>query len=121
MNGGHIAVGSEIGRLRTVVVHTPGPEIENMTPATAAEALYDDILNLEHARAEHAQLKGALALGAEVLELRELLGEVLAVEGVRREVVEAMCDLYACDDGLRDLVSLPGEALAAAPLPDEPA
>ena len=120
MNGGHIAVDSEIGRLRTVVVHTPGPEIENMTPATAAEALYDDILNLERARLEHAQLTGVLSLKAEVLELRTILGEVLALESVRREVIEAMCGLYGCDDVLEDLVSLPGAELAARLLEGTP-
>ena len=113
MNPSNIALDSEIGRLRTVIVHTPGPEIENMTPAAAAEALYDDILNLDHAHREHTQLTGVLKKTARVLELEELLAEVLRVEGVRREVAESMCRLYQCAELMEELVALPGDVLAA--------
>jgi len=37
---------SEIGDLEAVIVHTPGNEVENMTPGNAERALYSDILNL---------------------------------------------------------------------------
>ena len=37
---------SEIGELEGVILHTPGAEVENMTPGTAQRALYSDILNL---------------------------------------------------------------------------
>ncbi|NLH52733.1 MAG: arginine deiminase, partial [Bacteroidales bacterium] len=37
---------SETSRLRSVILHTPGPEVENMTPQNAERALYSDILNL---------------------------------------------------------------------------
>ena len=40
-----VCVGSEIGRLRAVLLHRPGVEITRMTPENAAEALYSDILN----------------------------------------------------------------------------
>ena len=64
-----IRLDSEIGTLETVVVHTPGQEMENMTPATAAEVLYDDILSLPLALEEHRQLTGVLGRVARVLEL----------------------------------------------------
>jgi hypothetical protein len=48
-----IDVGSEIGSLEGVILHTPGPEVENMTPQNAERALYSDILNLSVAQKEY--------------------------------------------------------------------
>ena len=51
---------SEIGELEGVILHTPGAEVENMTPRTAQRALYSDILNLSIAQREYEQLQGIL-------------------------------------------------------------
>ncbi|MDZ7740982.1 MAG: hypothetical protein U5Q03_04345 [Bacteroidota bacterium] len=59
----NIHVDSEIGKLEGVILHRPGPEIENMTPANAERALYSDILNLSVAGREYAQLAGVLDKG----------------------------------------------------------
>ena len=53
-------VQSEIGKLQGVILHSPGAEVENMTPGTAQRALYSDILNLSIAQREYEQLKGVL-------------------------------------------------------------
>ena len=45
-----IGVESEIGRLKGVILHSPGQEVANMTPETAERALYSDILNLSVAQ-----------------------------------------------------------------------
>lgn len=113
MSSGNISIHSEIDPLDTVLVHTPGPEIENMTPATASDALYDDILGLERALHEHEQLTGVLSRVARVLELRDLLTDVFAEERVRREAVLAMCRLYDCGELVDSLVALPPADLAA--------
>ena len=42
----NVNVTSEIGELEGVILHSPGPEVENMTPENAERALYSDILNL---------------------------------------------------------------------------
>ena len=42
----NLNIQSEIGELEGVILHTPGAEVENMTPGTAQRALYSDILNL---------------------------------------------------------------------------
>jgi len=52
-----IQVYSEIGDLQGVILHPPGPEVENMTPKHAERALYSDILNLSVARREYNQLE----------------------------------------------------------------
>ena len=41
-----IQVYTETGELEGVLLHPPGPEVENMTPKNAERALYSDILNL---------------------------------------------------------------------------
>lgn len=111
MNDNRIAIDSEIGELRRVLIHKPGQEIENMTPAMAAEVLYDDILNLPLATEEHRQLSGVLRRLAKVYELCDLLAEVLEDEEVRRELVEALCRLYHCEELVEELMQVPSEAL----------
>ena len=59
-----IQVNSETGVLEGVLLHPPGPEVENMTPENAERALYSDILNLAVARSEYeraAELRDRLA------------------------------------------------------------
>ena len=62
-----VNVQSEIGRLKGVILHTPGAEVENMTPRTAQRALYSDILNLSIAQKEYAQLNGVLKKYTKIL------------------------------------------------------
>lgn len=107
-----IRLDSEIGALNTVVVHTPGQELENMTPATAAEVLYDDILNLPLALGEHQQLKGVLEQVAQVVEFRDLLADVLEREKVRRGLIEELCQLFQCPELIAELDALEPKRLA---------
>ena len=67
-----IDVDSDIGELKAVIVHRPGPEIENMTPENAERALYSDILNLAVARKEYEQLEAVLQACARTLHVRVL-------------------------------------------------
>lgn len=108
-----INLNSEIGPLETVVVHTPGQEIENMTPQTAAEVLYDDILSLPLASREHRQLKGVLEKVARTVELRELLADVLDQDPIRSALIEALCGLFNCPEVRDELIDLPSPQLAA--------
>jgi len=107
-----IRLDSEIGALDTVVVHTPGQEMENMTPATAAEVLYDDILSLPLALEEHRQLTGVLEKVARVLEFRDLLAVVLDKERVRRALLEELTSLFACPEVFAPLLEMESDALA---------
>src|SRR4028118_1706024 len=72
-----VHVTSEIGRLRTVVVHTPGPELLAVTPSTKEDFLYDDIIDLETARREHRRFVAVLERFCRVLHARDLLVDVL--------------------------------------------
>ena len=72
-----INVQSEIGKLNGVIVHTPGDEIENMTPENAERALYSDILNLAVASREYSQFINVLKLQTQTFEVKDLLKTVL--------------------------------------------
>jgi len=84
---------SETGRLRRVLVHEPGPEVDRMVPDLMEELLFDDILFGERARAEHRCFRRLLeSLGVATLEVRDLLVESLRGEDARRWLVGALLE-----------------------------
>jgi len=84
-----LSITSEVGKLKGVIIHTPGQELENMTPENAEKALYSDILSLSVASKEYAQFKGVLKkLVKNVFEVEELLLDILENKNVKRELVE---------------------------------
>lgn len=104
---------SEIGQLNTVIIHQPGPEMENMTPETASEVLYDDILTLDLALKEHAQLSGVLNLVADqVLEFSGLLSDILVDEKVKLDLIQDVCNLHGHQELVDDLMSFDAADLA---------
>ena len=60
-----VNVTSEIGRLRRVLIHEPGPEVDRMVPPMMEELLFDDILFGDRARDEHRRLRRRPRGGAE--------------------------------------------------------
>ena len=55
-----VNVSSEFGRLRAVMLHRPGVEIERMTPLNANHALYSDILDKKIVDTEYSRFCGVL-------------------------------------------------------------
>ncbi|MCB9555730.1 MAG: hypothetical protein H6707_06465 [Deltaproteobacteria bacterium] len=99
-------VTSEIGRLRTVMVHLPGREIERMVPSMMGELLFDDILFGEVARNEHRRFQRILAMVAdEVLLLQELLAAALADSAIRAAVVEDFAEKLRLDQAVLDALA----------------
>ena len=82
---------SEIGKLEGVILHTPGREVEEMTPENAERALYSDILNLSVAGKEYLQLKGVLNKITRTFEVKELLGDVLKNEQIKEALLKEIC------------------------------
>src|SRR6266496_2560152 len=76
-----VHVTSEIGALRSVLVHTPGKELVAVTPGTREDYLYDDIIDLEIAQREHRRLVAVLERFAEVHEVRDSLVEGALEDG----------------------------------------
>jgi len=86
-----LRVTSEVGRLRTVLVHEPGPEVDQMVPAMMEELLFDDILFGERVREEHRRFRRLMQLlGIEVLDAQDLLVETLGLEEAREWLFEVV-------------------------------
>ncbi len=109
-----VRVTSEIGRLRRVLVHEPGPEVDRMVPPMMEELLFDDILFGGRAREEHARFRRLLQLlGIEVVEARQLLEQVLEDQAARAWVWDVLRpDLPVAH--FRSWQELDGAAAAAA-------
>ena len=111
-------VTSEVGRLRTVLLHRPGDELKRLTPRNNVELLFDGIPWLERAQEEHDAFAGALRdRGVEVLYVFDLLTEALEVPQARAEVVAANVAPQqvgpALASALREyLLGLPSDQLA---------
>ncbi|MFL6098919.1 MAG: arginine deiminase [Actinomycetales bacterium] len=100
-----MTVTSEVGRLRTVMLHRPGPELSRLTPRNNDRLLFDGIPWVERAQVEHDAFAGALrSRGVEVLYLTDLLRETLAGPDARELAVLAALGDPALGDDLRILL-----------------
>jgi arginine deiminase len=107
-----INVNSEIGELECVITHTPGAEVENMTPENAARALYSDILNLSVALPEYNEFNAILQKFTKVFEVRDLLSEILLNEKVKNNLITKICRTEAIADFCSTLGDLSHQELA---------
>ncbi len=88
-----IKVFSEIGRLKKVMLHRPGKELENLMPDYLERMLFDDIPFLEEAQREHDEFAQKLRdEGVEVLYLEQLAAESLVDDDVRQAFIEEYLD-----------------------------
>lgn len=103
---------SEIGRLNAVLLHTPGPEIEAMTPQNAHHALYSDILNKRIVDEEYRLFSGALARCAKTYQVVDILADLLATPSIAEELVLKSCQNDGCTYLVDELLSHPADLLA---------
>ncbi|MBQ2482616.1 MAG: arginine deiminase, partial [Bacteroidales bacterium] len=108
-----VKVHSEIGRLRGVILHTPGNEVENMTPRIAQRALYSDILNLSIAQKEYAQLNGVLEKWTRTYQVTDLLESVLSDPGDRGMLLKRICTIENVPEYFDMLMAAPTKKLAS--------
>ncbi len=87
-----VKVNSEIGELEAVILHTPGQEIENMTPENAERALYSDILNLSVVNNEYRQLEEVLKKVSKTYQVKQLLKDILKNDKVKKILVRNICN-----------------------------
>ncbi len=109
-----VDIRSEIGELESVIIHTPGAEVENMTPENAERALYSDILNLNIGLSEYRQLSGVLAKVSNTCEVGDLLKDVVENQEHKQILVDKICR-NENNLQIRDyLLDLPAEMLSTA-------
>lgn len=133
MNGSFLNVTSEIGKLKSVLLHRPGRELERLTPQYLEELLFDDIPWLKRMRLEHDFFAKTMKdRGTEVLYYEKLLEEVLQDKEVKgsfiRDVIKS-CNLSnpyleeAIEEALlpkaaKEVVAVAIEGLHKEDLPD---
>lgn len=107
-----VSVSSEFGVLEGVILHTPGAEVENMTPENAQRALYSDILNLAVAKKEYQQVKGVLSKVTQTFEIGDLLTKTLSNQTVKEVLIQNICTSEKVLPLVEDLIDLPAPTLA---------
>ncbi|MDP3385944.1 MAG: arginine deiminase [Eubacteriales bacterium] len=88
-----INVTSEIGRLKKVLLHRPGQELENLMPEYLERLLFDDIPYLKIAQEEHDEFANILKNnGVEVVYLEDLATESILDSAIKEAFVEEYLD-----------------------------
>ncbi len=112
---------SEIGQLNGVILHSPGAEVENMTPGTAQRALYSDILNLSIAQKEYIQLLGVLGKYTKTYQVMDLLEKSLRDYRHKEVLVGRICIAEHVTDYFDDLMAMDSATLAKSLIEGVPA
>ncbi|HEX7023468.1 MAG TPA: arginine deiminase family protein [Gemmatimonadales bacterium] len=106
-----VNVTSEIGALEAVLVHTPGRELEAVTPGNREDYLYDDLIGLEVSAREHARLKAVLRRFSAVHEIGDLLVEALALPEAREHFISRTMDVVPSEPLAQQLARLDPRAI----------
>ena len=84
-----VGVWSEVGRLRRVMVCSPGLAHLRLTPDTCDELLFDDVIWVDRAKRDHFDFTTKMRdRGVEVLEALDLLTDVVAMPEARAWVLD---------------------------------
>jgi arginine deiminase len=95
-------VGSEIGQLRSVMLHRPNLSLKRLTPSNCQELLFDDVLSVERAGEEHDIFANTLReQGVEVLLLTDLLTQTLDIADAKAWLLETQISDYRLGPNLR--------------------
>lgn len=130
-------VGSEVDRLRRVVVKTPGVALSRMLPkhihpGSAHYLLFDDLVHVPSAKEEHAQLQAVLATAAEVRDLdemilaalaepaarKQLIPEIAQMEGLSGKMMQRLGAMEPAELGLALVAGVVGDEQVMSPLPN---
>ena len=97
-------VGSEVGRLKKVLVHRPDLSLQRLTPSNVKELLFDDVMWVRRAREQHDVFVDHLRdRGVEVYLLRDLLSETLTSDKEARQgIVDHVVTERTVGASLRD-------------------
>ena len=97
-------VHSEVGKLRKVLVCSPGLAHERLTPSNCDDLLFDDVLWVQNARRDHFDFIDKMRdRDIEVVELHELLAETMDIPEAKawlldRKIVPNEVGLGLVDD-----------------------
>lgn len=100
-----IQVKSEIGKLRKVMLHRPGKELEHLVPGDLERLLFDDIPYLKTAQNEHDLFADIMReQGSEVVYLEDLTAEVLGESEELKEkfIRQFIAEGHVADERVRE-------------------
>ncbi|TWP53120.1 arginine deiminase [Lentzea tibetensis] len=109
---------SEVGPLRTVLLHRPGAELKRLTPRNNDQLLFDGVPWVDRAQEEHDAFAGVLtSRGVEVLLLADVLVQALEdnrarIAGIHSAVNERRLGIDLADALRSHLTSLDAPQLA---------
>jgi arginine deiminase len=106
-----VNIPSEIGALKSVLVHTPGEELLAVTPSTVADYLYVDIIDVEGANREHRRFVAVLERFTTVHQVTDLLRDVLDDPTARDDVIRETMDVYPSEPLARELAEASSDML----------
>lgn len=93
MGGTFLSITSEIGKLKAVLLHRPGREVENLVPEYLERLLFDDIPYLKIAQQEHDAFAKVLQdRGVQVYYIEKMLEDVLTDQTLRDAFTRAFLD-----------------------------
>lgn len=110
INNSFLNVTSEIGKLKSVLLHRPGKELERLTPQYLEELLFDDIPWLNRMKEEHNAFANLMKeQGTDVYYYEELLKDVLENKHTHKLFVEDL--MKNCNIDNKELVNIISEYL----------
>ncbi|MFP4697957.1 MAG: arginine deiminase [Eubacteriales bacterium] len=101
-----IFVYNEIGKLKSVLLHCPGEEIENIEPDYLQRLLFDEIAFLKQAKREHNQFANILEdEGVEVVYLTDFMTDIFKDDLTREKFLfEFMSEAKVVTSGLQEAI-----------------
>lgn len=95
-----IRITSEIGKLKTVILHRPDEELHNIVPQNLEMVLFDDIPYLKGMQKEHDDFASVLtSFGANVIYIKDMLADILQNKSTKKEILHQIIekDILGCD------------------------
>ena len=97
-----LSVTSETGRLKGVIVHTPGNEVSLVNPELKDQLLFDDIIFEEDARQEHIDMlqifKAAMPPNGRIFQITDLFLECLQNSDAREYFIALLIEALPEDN-----------------------
>ncbi len=106
-----IRIESEIASLKKVLIHTPGPEVECMSPKDVEKYLFHGVIFLKDLLEGYNVFKNVLSSFAQVFEIKQCLEEVFANQEAREFCLRKILTHYGKMDLEQELMSFDSQTL----------
>jgi len=103
----NLKLNSEFGKLKTVITHRPGKEIERLTPHNTSELLFEDVPYLEGMQLEHDEFRSLIkeAVGAQVYRLHDLLVEIMLDKNLKTSIFKQLLKKFNSESMAEDMLA----------------